>query len=119
MMQDMNTRKPFVFVIAFILLLSTLGSSQSDDISCTEVVPLLIPCRSYLTGLAEISPDCCTAINSVNQIAITTEIRRKLCGCFESVANLIGVIPERSRQLPQLCNINLSFPFDPSVDCNS
>ncbi|KAK7401126.1 hypothetical protein VNO78_12442 [Psophocarpus tetragonolobus] len=115
----MNMGRRFVFVMAFCLLLSRLSSSQSDDISCSQAIPLLFPCRLYLIGSADISSDCCVAVNTVNQLANTTEIRRNLCACFKSVANIIGVVPEKSRQLPQLCNISLSFPIDPSLDCNS
>ncbi|KAG5574480.1 hypothetical protein H5410_054614 [Solanum commersonii] len=38
---------------------------------------------------------------------------QSICECLKKEALAIGVIEERAKQIPQLCNICLSIPSDP------
>ncbi|PPD82027.1 hypothetical protein GOBAR_DD21030 [Gossypium barbadense] len=87
-------------------------------ITCEEAVQTLMPCKAYLTTPAP-SPTlaCCQAVASVNASASTTQSRRDLCECFKKKAPVYGVDPEKAKQLPGLCAVQVPFPCDPSVDC--
>jgi hypothetical protein len=64
-----------------------------------------------LQGLGPDTPSsyCCAGTNTLNQKANTTQIRRNICNCLKPVASRFGVHSDRSKQLPQLCNISLSL----------
>ncbi|XP_027340863.1 non-specific lipid-transfer protein 1-like [Abrus precatorius] len=116
MVKMMNLLVP---MMTLCLSLSTISRSQIDDITCNEALPLLTPCQPYLVGSAEVSSTCCEGVNTIFQRANTTQVRRDVCKCIKNAASQIGVNPEKAKQLPQLCNITLPFPIDPSIDCNT
>lgn len=103
------------------LLVTTLDAHQIDDVSCSEALLSLLPCLPYLQGAGPATPssNCCAGANNLNQKANTTQIRRNVCNCLKPAASRFGVHSDRSKQLPHLCNINLSVSFDPSIDCNT
>ncbi|XP_027340851.1 non-specific lipid-transfer protein 1-like [Abrus precatorius] len=109
----------FVAVMTLWLMLSTFSTSQTDEITCDEAIPLFKPCKEYLVGSAEISPQCCEGANTVYKRASTTQNRRELCSCLKNAASKYGVKPDKAKQLPKLCKIDLPVPVDPSIDCNS
>lgn len=92
------------------MLVTPLLARQIDDIACPEALLSLLPCLPFLQG---------TGLTNLNQKANTPQIRKDVCNCLKPAASRFGVKADRSKQLPQLCNINLSVPFDPSVDCNT
>ncbi|XP_045797842.1 non-specific lipid-transfer protein-like [Trifolium pratense] len=112
-----------LIMVAMVLgmLVTKLDASQIDDVSCQEALLSLLPCLPFLQGADPATPpsNCCAGANNLNQKAATTQIRRDICNCLKPAASRFGVHSDRSKQLPQLCNINLSFSFDPSIDCNS
>lgn len=85
-------------------------------ITCQDAVTQLQPCLPFLTGEAD-SPVflCCQNVAKINDAASTTEIRRNLCKCFKKIAPAIGVKPDRAKQLPQLCAVDVPVPIDRSV----
>ncbi|KAI5409630.1 hypothetical protein KIW84_055170 [Lathyrus oleraceus] len=82
---------------------------------------VLVAMSSLLQGTGGATPpkNCCDGANTLNQKANTTPIRRDVCNCLKPAASRFGVKPDKSKQLPQLCNITLSVPFDPNIDCNT
>nr|XP_004513716.2 non-specific lipid-transfer protein A-like [Cicer arietinum] len=115
-------------IIAFLTLVMVLGlqvttldARQIDDISCSEAIVSLLPCVPFLTGLGPPTPStsCCDAAQNLNQKADTTQVRRDVCECLKGASIKFGVNPDKTKQLPQLCNLSVSFSFDPSIDCNT
>ncbi|XP_027345456.1 non-specific lipid-transfer protein 1-like [Abrus precatorius] len=108
-----------VAVMTLCLMLSTFSTGQIDEITCDEAISLLQPCKPYLVGSAEISGQCCEGANTVFLRASTTQNRRDVCNCLKIAASKNGVKPDRAKQLPQLCKIDLPVPVVPSIDCNT
>ncbi|XP_004513713.2 non-specific lipid-transfer protein A-like [Cicer arietinum] len=115
-------------IIAFLMLVMVLGlqvttldARQIDDISCSKAIVSLEPCLPFLTGLGQPTPttSCCEGAQNLNQKADTTPVRCDVCECLKGAAIKFGVNSDKTKQLPQLCNISLSFSFDPSIDCNT
>ncbi|KAK4594279.1 hypothetical protein RGQ29_018102 [Quercus rubra] len=110
-------------VLAFglmIILVLNSSASPSDGITCEEALTQLITCNPYFLGIGPSpSPICCKGVQNVSQQANTTTIRRSLCECFETAAKAFQIIPERLKQLPQLCKVKVPVPLDPTVDCNT
>lgn len=52
------------------------------------------------------------------QQANTTQIRRDFCECVKRAAAQLGFKPERAKQIPDFCGIELKFSIDPNVDCS-
>nr|XP_004513718.2 non-specific lipid-transfer protein A-like [Cicer arietinum] len=113
--------------IAFLMLAMVLGlqvtplyARQIDDISCPGAIFSLVPCVPFLTGLGSApSASCCAGANNVFQKADNVQARRDLCNCLKGASSKFGVNSDKAKQLPQLCNINLSFPIDLNIDCNT
>ncbi|XP_019419928.1 PREDICTED: non-specific lipid-transfer protein AP10-like [Lupinus angustifolius] len=111
----------FLSMMILSSLYETLKASEINDITCVDAERLLLPCIPYLQGFGSPKPSssCCSAAKTIFKGATTTKNRRALCECFKQAAPVIGVNPDRSKQLPKLCNIRLSFPLDPKINCNS
>ena len=107
--------------LMIILVLSASASaSPSNGITCEEALTQLITCNPYFLGFGPSpSPICCEGVQNVSQQANTTTIRRSLCECFENAAKAFQIIPERLKQLPQLCKVEVPVPLDPTLDCNT
>ncbi|XVF27970.1 hypothetical protein REPUB_Repub14bG0155200 [Reevesia pubescens] len=103
-------------VLGLLVLVSTANSVHA--MTCQQAIEALIPCSPFLTGPAP-SPTlaCCSAVANVNAAANTTQMRRKLCECFEKKGPVYGVKPEKAKQLPGLCVVPVPVPIDPSVNC--
>ncbi|CAK8566049.1 unnamed protein product [Lathyrus sativus] len=110
-----------MFFMVLGMLVTPLFSRQIDDITCPEALLSLLPCLPFLQGTGPPTPpsNCCDALGNLNQKANTPQIRKDVCNCLKPAASRFKVNPDRSKQLPPLCNIKLSVPFDPSVDCNT
>ncbi|XP_004513426.3 non-specific lipid-transfer protein A-like [Cicer arietinum] len=115
-------------IIAFLMLVMVLGmqvrtldAHQIDDISCFEAIISLVSCAPFLTGVGQPAPSttCCEGAHNLFQKADTTQVRRDICQCLKGASIKFGVNSDKAKQLPQLCNIGLSFSFDPSIDCNT
>ncbi|CAL0306353.1 unnamed protein product [Lupinus luteus] len=121
MMMEKKMAITFVSMMVLAVLSTTSNASRVNDISCLEATPLLLPCLPFVQATDDQKPSdaCCSAANTIVQRATSTQNRRDLCQCFKQAAAGIGLNPEKLKQLPQLCKISLSFPIDPSVDCNT
>jgi hypothetical protein len=121
MMMEKKYVSLFMVVMVLGMMVSKFEARQIDDITCPEALLSLLPCLPFLQGTGGATPpkNCCDGANSLNQKANTTPIRRDVCNCLKPAASRFGVKPDKSKQLPQLCNITLSVPFDPSIDCNT
>jgi hypothetical protein len=121
MMMGKNYISLSMIVMVLGMLVTTLDARQIDDVSCSDALLSLLPCLPYLQGVGPDTPPsaCCAGANDLNQKANTTPIRRDVCNCLKPAASRFEVHSDRSKQLPQLCNISLSVSFDPSTDCNS
>ncbi|KAF5728887.1 non-specific lipid-transfer protein-like [Tripterygium wilfordii] len=51
-------------------------------------------------------------------MAATKKMRQQLCTCFKNASKSFGVLPEKAKQVPQLCNVNVPVPIDPNIDCS-
>nr|XP_023906000.1 non-specific lipid-transfer protein A-like [Quercus suber] len=110
-------------VLAFglmIILVVNASASPSDGITCEEALTQLITCNPYFLGsVPSPSPIRCKGVQNVSQQANTTTIRRSLSECLETAAKAFQIIPERLKQLSQLCKVQVPVPLDPTVDCNT
>lgn len=104
-----------------LLVTTSFGGIQIDDITCSDALQYLEPCLPFLVGSSSGQPTagCCEGTNTVFHSANTTQVRRELCKCFKEASTRFGFDPQRVKQLPQFCHISLSFPIDPRMDCNS
>jgi hypothetical protein len=109
-------------VLAFGLMFLVLNASgrPSDDITCKDAVTALLPCQSFLVGSGPTTPTaaCCVGAQNVLKQAATSEVRKALCECFKKAGKEMGVKPERAKQIPDLCKIDVPVPIDPNVDCS-
>jgi hypothetical protein len=111
-------------VMAFGLMFLVLNASgrPSDDISCKDAVTALLPCQSFLVSSSPLplppTAACCVGAQNVFKQAVTSEVRKALCECFKKVGKEMGVKPERAKQIPILCKINVPVTIDPNVDCS-
>ncbi|WCJ20443.1 hypothetical protein M5689_002672 [Euphorbia peplus] len=64
------------------------------------------------------SPECCLGAEKVKEVATTTQIRRDLCSCFKQAVVSFGIIPDKTKQIPDLCHVQVPVPIDPNVDCS-
>ena len=102
------------------ILVLNASASPLDGITCEEALTQLITCNPYFLGFGQLpSPICCKGVQNVSQQANTTTIHKSLCECFEIAAKAFQIIPERLKQLPQLCKVEVPVPLDPTVDCNT
>ncbi|KAI5395528.1 non-specific lipid-transfer protein [Lathyrus oleraceus] len=110
-----------ILLMVLVMLVTPFFARQIDDITCPEALLALLPCLPFLQGTGPPTPpnNCCIGLNNLNQRANTTQIRKDVCNCLKPAASRFKVNPDKSKQLPKLCNIALSVPFDPSVDCNT
>lgn len=109
-------------VLAFGLMFLVLNASgrPSNDISCQDAVTALLPCQSFLVGSGPATPTaaCCLGAQNVLKQATTIVVRKTLCECFKKAGTEMGVKPERAKQIPNLCKIDVPVPIDPNVDCS-
>ncbi|KAF1876453.1 hypothetical protein Lal_00029801 [Lupinus albus] len=120
----MTMEKKVVGLLLSMMILSLLDgtskASQINDITCAQAGQLVLPCVPFLQGIgSEPSASCCSGAKSVVEGASSTQNRRDLCQCLKKVSSLITINPDRAKQLPKLCNVNLPFDLDPKIDCNS
>ena len=111
-----------ILAMAFAMSVTTHGVHQINDITCSEALPLFLPCLLYLAGFGPIDPPpflCCTGALTVFQRATTTQDRRNLCGCFQVALANSGFVAERAEQLPVYCKIVSPFPFYPNTNCST
>nr|KJB06545.1 hypothetical protein B456_001G085100 [Gossypium raimondii] len=101
-----------VRVLVFIMILVAKPKSV-DAITCQETLMSLIPCQPFLTG------GCCSAVANINAAATTPAIRRDLCRCFKKVRHGASVVSDKAKQLPRLCDVRVTVPIDPTVNCGS
>ncbi|KAG8385773.1 hypothetical protein BUALT_Bualt03G0080100 [Buddleja alternifolia] len=102
------------------LLIMALATSRVSAISCTEAVTKLMPCQPFLLGTASsVTVPCCQGAVSLSQLIGSKPGELKsTCECLKQAAASMGVNVDRAKQLPQLCNITVTVPIDPNVDCN-
>ncbi|GLT34120.1 hypothetical protein SLA2020_086600 [Shorea laevis] len=84
-------------------------------ISCQDALVALLPCKPFVTGGSPSpSAPCCEGVSKLNAEASTTEEHQELCRCLKDAAHGIGVIPEKAKELPQKCGVNISCPLTPT-----
>ncbi|KAI6670026.1 hypothetical protein NL676_004911 [Syzygium grande] len=64
------------------------------------------------------SADCCSNVQTLASKVTTTEDRRTLCKCYQSIPPSTGIKLDRIQAIPQYCKVNVTIPTDPHVDCN-
>ncbi|KAF1876409.1 hypothetical protein Lal_00029757 [Lupinus albus] len=90
------------------LLDGTSKASQINDITCGQAGKLILPCLPFVQGIgSEPSASCCSGAKSIVDGASSTQNRRDICQCFKKVSPIIIINPDRSKQLPKLCNYSI------------
>ncbi|XP_059440656.1 non-specific lipid-transfer protein-like [Corylus avellana] len=109
-----------VWAFGLMFLVLNASGSPSNDISCKDAITTLIPCQPFLVGSDPASPTaaCCLGAQNVVKQATTPEARKALCECFKKSGKDMGVKPEKVKQIPDLCKIDVPVPIDPDVDCS-
>ncbi|XP_008803495.1 non-specific lipid-transfer protein 3-like [Phoenix dactylifera] len=109
-----------LWAVAAVLVVSTAAAAAAAKVSCGDAVNALIPCGSYLvgSGQAEPSPRCCKSAGELSRMASTVAERRALCQCFKQTGPSFGVKPERANHLLTACNLSLTIPLNPNMDCS-
>ncbi|KAB1221793.1 Non-specific lipid-transfer protein [Morella rubra] len=109
------------FLLAFVLVILAFSASPSEaGMECTAAVRYLVPCTPFLVGFGPEAPSasCCAGAQDVFKQADTPEARRDLCKCLKNAITGIGAIPERAKQLPEFCKIDVPVPIDENADCS-
>lgn len=106
------------YVLALTLVVLQVAN-RVHAMSCQEAIVKLAPCQPFLIwGEAKPTEPCCLSVKTVNDQAKTKEDRKALCECFKQAGPVMGVKPEKAKQLPDLCGIQVPVPIDPNVDCS-
>ncbi|KAK8287862.1 hypothetical protein V6Z11_D07G082900, partial [Gossypium hirsutum] len=106
-----------VRVLVFIMILVAKPKSV-DAITCQETLMSLIPCQPFLIGgVLNYTKKCSSAVANINAAATTPAIRRDLCRCFKKVRHGVGVVSDKAKQLPRLCDVRVTVSIDPTVNC--
>nr|XP_012574240.1 non-specific lipid-transfer protein-like [Cicer arietinum] len=110
-----------VFVMVLALLRTSINASLIDGFICIKVKLSLYPCVTFLESSTSTKPpiNCCEGANSLLQMASTTIDRRNVCKCLISTSTKSKVNSTRAKELPQLCSINISFPLNSDINCDS
>jgi hypothetical protein len=112
----MEKKKMGCAVLAFGLMFLVLNASgsPSNDISCKDAITTLLPCQLFLVGSGPVSPPlaCCLGAHSVTKQLLATPpaARKAVCECIKNYGKVVGVKPEKVKQLPDLCKINGPAP---------
>lgn len=116
-------RKKYIYFLILVVVLGLQGTTLDANQTCSESIVSLVPCLPFLQGygLETLSQYCCGEINHLFQKANTPEIRRNLCQCLKNASKRFEIKSDQAKQLPQLCNIYISFSIDPdpNIDCNT
>lgn len=109
-----------IFVFGFVILALIMAINSVNGNECPNTIVKLLPCKGFLMGKGDISVPCCNGVKGLMKILATNDDDlklKKVCECLKKEALSIGVIQERAKQIPQLCNINVSLSIGPNVDC--
>ncbi|KAK4708537.1 hypothetical protein R3W88_029462 [Solanum pinnatisectum] len=111
-------RSNLIFELVFLALIIAI-SCVNGNYQCPNTIIKLLPCKDFLMGKGDISGHCCNGVKGLMKIAtFDNDLKlQSICVCLKKEALAIGVIEERAKQIPQLCNISLSISIDPNVDC--
>lgn len=105
--------------IGLVLGVIIIASPVVNGITCPDALGKLFFCQGYLLGWGDVPYICCQGVATLNEIAISIPDRRAICQCLKLAARVLRVLPDRVRQIPQQCKINVTFPIDPNnIDCN-
>ncbi|OVA01117.1 Plant lipid transfer protein/Par allergen [Macleaya cordata] len=109
-----------LLIMVLMALIMINNIQMVNGVSCEEAVSDLIPCATYLMGSGGPNPgsQCCASAQKLNKLASTTADRQSLCECLKQTGPSFGVKPERAKQLPVLCKLELNIPISPDVDCS-
>ncbi|KAK4439374.1 Non-specific lipid-transfer protein 2A [Sesamum alatum] len=105
--------------LAVLALISFSPPAPAEAISCTQALEFLMPCQSYLLGLAGIGSSCCLGAQSLARAAVSPTDRKSVCQCLKQVAMTAKVDEDKAKQLPQLCNIDVPVPVQFNVNCDA
>ncbi|CAK7325133.1 unnamed protein product [Dovyalis caffra] len=118
MVKNMESAK---CALGLMLLVLSLGAEIADaTISCLDALATLTPCLPFLLGLPPTPSDaCCAGAQKLDKLAATSPVDRKsLCECFVSAVKSYPANPQKVQQLPKLCQLQVTLPDNPDVDCS-
>ncbi|KAL3718126.1 hypothetical protein ACJRO7_003286 [Eucalyptus globulus] len=107
--------------VLFFLFIMFMSSTPVKSITCQEALKVLFPCLSFVLGSVPPPPsaECCSGAQALASQVTTTEDRRTLCQCYKNIPPGIDIKPDRVQEVSKYCNVNVTIPTDPKVDCNS
>ncbi|KAL0379771.1 UNVERIFIED_CONTAM: Non-specific lipid-transfer protein A [Sesamum angustifolium] len=109
-----------VAVIAILAIISVVAQ-PGQAVTCGQVDAALVPCISYLTGRGGDSPSpaCCSGVQAVKDMALTTADKRACCSCIKAAANRYVDLKDAAAQsLPIKCGVQMDIPVSRTVDCD-
>ncbi|PIN09307.1 hypothetical protein CDL12_18111 [Handroanthus impetiginosus] len=101
-----------------VLALICSPAPATSAVSCTQAVEYLMPCQSFLMGLAEISSSCCLGAQALAQATVSQTDRKSVCQCLKQIASSINVNQDKAKELPQLCKIDVPVPVRTDINCD-
>ncbi|KAI3740916.1 hypothetical protein L2E82_31391 [Cichorium intybus] len=112
-----------MIILAFISVVAAMLLKQHvyAQTNCQDVIAKLMPCESFILGFStEPSPQCCASAQDLVRAAnASRDVLRATCRCLKNAVQSIPVDLSNAARITSLCNLNLSIPIDPSVDCDS
>lgn len=107
------------WLMSFLVVLALIMNPARGVIECGDIVPKLISCEPFvLNASPEPSAECCGNTQALDKLAVASVPDRKaICECLTSVFKSFPIDYNRSKQLPQLCNLTIKIT-DPDINCN-
>lgn len=108
-----------LLLVAAASLVVAAAAGETPAISCGKVTSTLAPCFMYVMNGGTVPENCCAAVKSLNNEAITTAARRNVCLCLKSVTKTASAAAvKNAKSLPGKCGIFLPYEISPAIDCN-
>lgn len=109
-----------VAVITLLVVLSVVFARPSEAaINCSQVSGALAPCVSFLTQGGNPTPQCCTGLKNLVNMASTQQDRRAACNCVKSAAARYPIKQDAASNLPGRCGVSMNIPISPNTNCNT
>ncbi|KAG2691117.1 hypothetical protein I3843_09G216600 [Carya illinoinensis] len=104
-----------------LLCLVVAAPVAESVITCGQVASSVSPCLGYIRGtVAQVPPNCCNGVRSLNKAAATTADRQAACECLKKTASSIpGLNPGLTAGLPSKCGVSVPYKISTSTNCKT
>lgn len=109
-----------LFSLIMIIIVSLSKPHVEAQVDCGDVIFKLINCESFLFRYANgPSPQCCAGAQDLVQAAnASRDVLKATCHCLKKAVQTLPVNLTNAAQLLPLCQLNLTIPISPSVNCD-